>query len=41
MLDSTNKGAVTRHFKKGVTADTAGGYLATMEGLRELLKARD
>jgi len=39
MQDVAGKGAFSRHFKKGLTADAVGGYLAAVEGLRELLKA--
>jgi len=38
MLDTSTKGAVPRYFGKGMTADMLGGYLACVEGLRELLK---
>jgi len=38
MRDVAGKGPFTRHFKKGLTADTIGGYLASVEGLHELLK---
>jgi len=38
MLDTSNKGAVTRYFGKGLTVDTTSGYLASVEALRELLK---
>ena len=40
MRGVAGKGAFSRHFKKGLTADAVGGYLAAVEGLRELLKAR-
>jgi len=40
MRDVAGKGAFSRHFKKGLTADVVGGYLAAVEGLREILKAR-
>ena len=38
MFDASSKGAVTRYFGKGLTADTTSGYLASVEALRELLK---
>jgi len=38
MRDVASKGPVTRYFAKGLTADTVGGYLASMQGLQELLK---
>ena len=38
MRDVAGKGPITRHFKQGLTADTIGGYLASIEGLHELLK---
>jgi len=40
MRDVAGKGAFSRHFKKGSTADPVGSYLAAVEGLRELLKVR-
>ena len=40
MRDVAGQGPFTRHFQKGVTADTIGGYLASINGLRELLKVR-
>ena len=38
MRDVARKGPVTRYFAKGLTADTVGGYLASVNGLHELLK---
>ena len=38
MRDVAGKGPITRHFKKGLTTDTIGGYLASVEGLHQLLK---
>jgi len=38
MRDVAGKGVFSRQFKNGLTADTVGGYLAAVEGLRELLK---
>jgi len=38
MRNVAGKGAFTRYFEKGLTADTVGGYLASVEGLYELLK---
>jgi len=38
MHDVAGKGAFSRYFEKGLTADTIGGYLASVQGLHELLK---
>ena len=38
MLDASNKGAITRFIGKGATADTTGGYLASVQALLDLLK---
>jgi len=38
MHDVASKGPVTRYFAKGLTSDTVGGYLASVQGLCELLK---
>ena len=38
MLNVAGKGPFTRRFKKGLTADTVGGYIASVEELHELLK---
>jgi len=38
MRDVARKGPVTRYFEKGLTTDTVGGYLASVNGLHELLK---
>jgi len=40
MRDVVGRGAFTRYFEKGLTADTVDGYLASVEGLRELLLRR-
>ena len=40
MRDVAGRGAFSRHFKNGLTGETVGGYLAAVEGLCELLKAR-
>jgi len=39
MFDASDKGAITRYIGKGATADTTGGYLASVQALLELLKA--
>jgi len=39
MRDVAGRGLLTRNFKKGLTVDTVGGYLAAVAGLRVLLKA--
>jgi len=38
MRDVASKGPVRRYFAKGLTADTVGGYLGSVNGLHELLK---
>jgi len=38
MFGASNKGAITRYIGKGMTTDAIGGYLASVESLRELLK---
>jgi len=40
MREVARQGQINRHFKKGLTADTVGGYLSSLEGLHELLKVR-
>jgi len=39
MQEVAGKGLLSRNFRKGLTADTVGGYLAAVDGLRVLLKA--
>jgi len=38
MRDVASKGPVTRYFAKGLTADTVGAYLSSVQGLNVLLK---
>ena len=37
--DLAGRGALSRQFEKGLAADAIGGYLASVQGLHELLEA--
>jgi len=41
MRDVARKSLIGRQLQKSTSAETVGGYLAAVEGLRELLKVRE